>query len=384
MSASDGASTMAEQTAPEVRVPPVRVVFDESDRAVIAREIDEVLASGMVAAGPKVASFEEFWADYTGCDHAIACSSGGAALEILMKALDVRGKDVLIPTNTFIATVNAVIFAGGNPVLLDLDPSTMCVNLAEIERRATENTAGVIVVHIGGIMSPEMESISAWCRSRGVWLVEDAAHAHGSEVGGKRAGSFGIAGAYSFFATKVMTSCEGGMIVCEDEGLAELCRGLRDYGKRSQWESVHSHLSSNYRLSEISAVIGLSQSRRLDEFIAHRADAAAEYTRQLEGRVELVLPVDRSSWYKYIAVLPDGHSQASVKKKMKARGVSLSGGVYEMPVHLQPVFTDVDPAESFPLAEDYCVRHVCLPLFFGITDVQVQHVVSTFLDVLNP
>lgn len=372
-----------EETRRVITVPPVRVVFEEADRKRILQEIDSVLTSGMVAAGKKVAAFEEFWAAYTGCRHAIACSSGGAALEILMKALDVRGKDVLVPTNTFIATVNAVIVAGGNPVFLDLDERTMGVNLEEIQRKRTENTVGVVVVHIGGIISQEVEGIAEWCRAADLWLVEDAAHAHGSELNGKRAGGFGIGAAYSFFATKVVTSGEGGMVVCNDDGLSDLCRSLRDYGRRSQGETVHTQLSSNYRMNDITAVIGHDQCQRLDEFIEYRHQVAQEYTRRLEGTVELLLPRDRCSWYKYMLLPPEGVSQKYMRTEMKARAVSLAGGVYDMPVHQQPVFQERGDISPLPLADKYCSRHICIPIFFGITDAQVDHVVTSLEDVLE-
>jgi dTDP-4-amino-4,6-dideoxygalactose transaminase len=142
-------------------VPPLKVVFEEADRKAILIEIDKCLSSGWVAAGKYVKEFEEFWADYCGCTHAVACGSGGAALELLMKALGVEGKDVLVPTNTFVASANSIIFAGGNPVFLDTDPKTMGVSLEEIKRQVTDNTTGVMVVHIGGIISPEMPQIAA-------------------------------------------------------------------------------------------------------------------------------------------------------------------------------------------------------------------------------
>jgi len=307
-------------------VPPVRVVFEEEDRRRILREIDEVLTSGMVAASTKVKAFEEFWSEYVGCKHAIACSSGGAALEIMMKAMDVKGKDVLVPTNTFIATVNAVIFAGGNPVFLDLDPSSMGVSLDEIQSKRTPNTVGVVPVHIGGNISQEMDAIAQWCEREGLWLVEDAAHAHGSELNGRRAGHFGVAATYSFFATKVVTSGEGGMIVTNDDGLAELARGLSDYGKRAQWETVHTYLSSNYRMNEVTAVIGMAQAQRLDDFIDHRAYVAEQYSKAFDGLFDLVLPPGRSSWYKYIVIPPKGVKQSDVFAEMKARGISMAGG----------------------------------------------------------
>lgn len=365
-----------------MKVPGLRVVFEEADRRAILQEIDAVLQSGMVAQDKKVREFEEFWAAYTGCRHAIACASGGAALEILTRALGVEGKDVLVPTNTFVATPNAVQLAGGRPVFLDLDPRTMGVTLEEIQRKCTDRTAGVIVVHIGGIISDEMERIAAWCAQRGIWLLEDAAHAHGSEFAGKRAGRFGVAAAYSFFATKVVTSGEGGMIVCDDDGLRDACLQLRDYGKRTQWETYHVRIAGNHRMSDLTAVVGISQSRRLDEFIAHRETIAARYNRHLNGKVDLILPPARSSWYKYITLVPPGGDRDAVRADMKARGVSIPGGVYDLPVHLQPAYESLGLRGALPLAEDICARHLCLPMFFGMTAEQADYVAETLLDVL--
>lgn len=363
-------------TLDSVKVPPLRVVFEEADRKWIFEQLNEVLTNGMVAVGKKVIEFEEFWAKYTGCQHAVAMSNGGAALSALMAGLNIAGRDVLVPTNTFIATANAVLFAGGNPVFLDTARRTLCVSLEEIKRRCTGNMAGVVVVHIGGIITPEIGEIADWCSKRGIWLVEDAAHAHGSELNGKRAGQFGIAGAYSFFATKIITSAEGGMVVCNDQGLADFCRSYRDYGKKSQWESVHTRISPNARISEIAAVIGLQQSHRLDEFIEARSEVARRYTEGLSDVLDLVLPVDRSSWYKYIALLPKGIDRAQFKAQMSARGISLSGGVYDLPLHLQPVFEGMHLKSSLPVAEDVCSRHICLPIFYGMTDQQIEHVIA--------
>lgn len=365
-----------------MKVPGLRVVFEEADRQEILRDIDAVLQSGMVAQDKKVRELEEFWSAYTGCRHGIACASGGAALEILVRALGVEGKDVLVPTNTFVATVNAVILAGGRPVFLDVDPRTLSVSLEEIQRKCTDRTAGVIVVHIGGIITPEIQRIADWCKQRGIWMVEDAAHAHGSEFDGKRAGRFGVAAAYSFFATKVMTSGEGGMIVCDDDALRDACHQLRDYGKRTQWETYHVRIATNHRMSDLTAVIGLNQSRRLDEFIEHRERIAKRYTDGLKGRVELILPPGRSSWYKYITLMPEGCDRDAVRAAMKERGISIPGGVYDVPVHLQPAFEPLGLAGALPLAEAICPRHLCLPIFYGMTIEQADHVIESLLEVL--
>ncbi len=365
-----------------VRVPPVRVVFEEEDRKQILEAIDECLQSGIVSGGKHIRAFEEFWADYCGIKHAVGCSSGGAALEIILKALDVEGKDVLVPTNTFVASANAIVIAGGSPVFLDTDPATLGVTLDEIKARVTENTGAVMVVHIGGIMSPEMPAIADWCRSRGIPLVEDAAHAHGSEIDGKRAGRYGKAAAYSFFATKVVTSGEGGMVVTDDDAFADACRSIRDYGRKAPGEVVHTRISSNYRLSEIGAIIGLAQVRRLDDFIAHRQGVADRYTAALGDVLELVPTPGRCSLYKYIAYLPKGVERAAFKAALGERAVSLSGAVYDIPVHLQPVYEGLGLAGKLPVSEDVCERHVCLPVFFGMTDEQVEHTIASVRAVL--
>lgn len=360
-----------------VSVPPVRVVFDEELRKKILSGIDDCLSRGSVAAGKKVQEFEEFWASYCGTKHAAATSSGGSALEVLMRSIGVEGKDVLVPTNTFIATANAVIFAGGKPVFLDADPKTLGVTLAEIKKRRTQKTAGVVVVHIGGIVTPEMPSIADWCKKNNLWLVEDAAHAHGSDYEGKRPGAWGLAAAYSFFATKVITSGEGGMIVTNDAALSEACRRYRDYGKKSQWESLHTVLGANYRMGDLTAVVGLEHARRLDGFIADRQKVAERYAKELKGVLELVLPQGRCSWYKFVATLPKGADRNAFKAALKERGVSLSGGVYDLPLHAQPVFSGQIGASSYPNADEVCARHICLPIFSGMTDEQVSHVIES-------
>ena len=370
-------------TPPTVKVPPVRVVFDQSDREWIFEQLDEVFTSGMVAAGKKVSELERFWSDYTGCEHAVAVSNGGSALNAIIAGLNVEGKDVLVPTNTFIATANAVLFNGGNVVFLDTDAQTMSINLEEIQRKRTQNTAGVIIVHIGGLITPEIEEIADWCRQEGLWLVEDAAHAHGSEFNNKRAGQFGTAAAYSFFATKTITSGEGGMIVCENGELADFCRSYRDYGKKSQWESVHTIVSPNARISEITAVIGLRQSHNLDEYIRDRNETANRFTQGLQGTLELILPQGRSSWYKYMALLPKTIDREQFKINMRENGVSLAGGVYDLPLHLQPVFENTTQPGSLPISEDICARQICLPIFYGMTEQQIDHVISVVKNELD-
>ncbi len=374
-----------------MQIPPVKVVFLEEDRREILRRIEECLATGYVAQGENVQEFEETFARYVGVKHAVAVSSGGAAIEVAMRLLGVRDRDVLVPTNTFAATATGVLLAGGRVRLTDADPETFGVSLAALQAAVTPATVGVIVVHIGGIITPEIEAIRNWCDERGLWLFEDAAHAHGSSLNGKMAGQFGRAAAFSFYSTKVITSGEGGMLVTDDDELANRARGLRDYGKPDPWVSFHTEVGSNWRMSEFCAAVGVVHLQRLDEFIAWREKIANVYTEALRGvpGVTPVLPAGRSSWYKYIVLLPEGVRRESVTEMLKERGVRLSGGVYDTPLHRQPVFRGnaergVRDAEwGFPVADDICSRHICLPLYYGITEDEALYVVEMLHQTLG-
>jgi dTDP-4-amino-4,6-dideoxygalactose transaminase len=367
-----------------MQIPPVKIEFSLEDRAEVLRRIDLSLSSGQIAQGANVREFEETFARYTGVKHAVAVSSGGAAIEVAMRLIDVKNKEVIVPTNTFAATATGVLLAGGRVRFADVDATTFSLSLSTLQAAVTPATVGVIIVHIGGIITPEIDTIRRWCSERGLWLFEDAAHAHGSRMHGKMAGQFGRAAAYSFFATKVITSGEGGMLVTNDDELADRARGMRDYGKPDPWMSFHTEVASNWRMTEFSAAVGVVHLRRLDEFIAWREKITRIYTAALGDipEVSLVLPTDRSSWYKYIVLPPKGVARERLKKAMKDRGVSLSGGVYDTPLHRQPVFTSLASGQ-YPAGEDVCARHICLPLYYGMSEEAAGYVVDVLKSSLE-
>ncbi len=367
-------------------IPSLKVSFHESERKAILGKIDECLRTGQISQGSNVIELEEKFALYTGAKHAIAVNSGTSAIEVVMRSLDVSGKEVLVPTNTFVATASGVLFAGGKVRLVDVSPGTLSIGIREIKQRVTRDTAGVIVVHIGGIVTPEIEEIRDWCAQEGLWLFEDSAHAHGSAMNGKFAGTFGIAGGFSFFATKIISSGEGGIIITDDDELAESARLLRNHGKPSPWITFHTRLGSNWRMSDITAVIALSQLGRLDEIIAVRERLATEYTRLIGNHLpglELVTPSGRSSWYKYVALLPRGMDRESVKAKMKEKGIGLQGEVYGTPLHKQPIAAELGFEGDFPNADDVCSRHICLPLYPGLTNEHVEQVVCELSGIIS-
>jgi dTDP-4-amino-4,6-dideoxygalactose transaminase len=369
-----------------MRVPPARVSFPAEDRAEILARIDQSLTTGQLTLGPIGRELEVAFAKRHSTEHAVAVSSGTSALEIILRALDVEGREVIVPANTFFATAAAAVHAGARVVFVDCDPETMAFDLADVEAHLSPATAAVVAVHIGGLISPALPALAALCAGRGVHLVEDAAHAHGSALGGRSAGTFGVAGAFSFYPTKVMAGGEGGMIVTDDEALVEAAHTYRDQGKGSFLANFHTRLGANWRMSEPHAAIVQSQLGRLDEFIAARQAIAKRYDAAVDdlGLRPLHIPADaHCNYYKYIAYLPDGIDRATLKQQMREQfDIGLSGEVYDTPLHMQPVFATFAD-RPLPGAEFIGARHICLPLYPSLSENDADYVVESLSTALD-
>lgn len=373
-----------------MNIPAARVYFSQEDRQQILARIDEALQSGMLTLGKFGRQFEEEFARHVGATFAVAVNSGTSALEIPLRVWGIAGRSVVVPTNTFMATALAVWHAGGDVILADVDDN-LCLDADSLERSIRDDTVAVVVVHIGGAVAPQMERIREICHRRNLRLLEDAAHAHGSALYGQKAGTFGDAAAFSFYPTKVMTSGEGGMIITEDRHLYEQAQVLRDQGKAGFYGNIHTELGYNWRMSEVHAAIGITHLAHLDEFIADRRRIARLYDeglRQMAGVVPLTLPEGvESNYYKYAALLSEEHDRAQVKKRLREEySVGLSGEVYELPLHRQPVverLLGAAPPGSFPVAEELCRRHICLPVYATMTQTEAEYVLDSLAKVLS-
>ena len=373
-------------------VPPTRIDFSADDRDWIAERIKTVLETGRLTLGPFGDEFEGNFARSVGSKHAIAVNSGTASLEIMLRTVGVEGKDVLVPANTFFATASAVIAAGGRPILMDTDIATLSTTAAEVERRLTPNTVGIMIVHIAGVITAEMPDIVALACRKGLWLMEDAAHAQGSTLDGKFAGTFGLAGSFSFYPTKVMTSAEGGMIVTDDAKMDSEARIYRDQGKAGFYQNVHIRMGYNWRMSEPHAIIGLRHLQNIPEMLAARRRIAARYdaalgalaARRSDAPRPLAIPKGCvSNYYKYVVMLPEGADRAALKSRLKEEyGVQCSGEVYEVPLHKNPVLTHLDTGDLRG-AEAACGRQLCLPIFASMSDEQADRVIKA-LEAIYP
>jgi dTDP-4-amino-4,6-dideoxygalactose transaminase len=361
-------------------IPAARIVFGADDRREIAERVDAALRTGVLTLGENTRALENEFAAVHATPFAVAVSSGTAALEIVLRALDVAGREVVVPANTFAATAFAVLAAGAVPVFADIDPLTASLTAAAVKDVLSERTAAVIQVHVAGFVSPEVVELRALCDEHGIAFVEDAAHAHGCSFEDRFAGSFGVAGTFSFYPTKVITSGEGGMIVTADERTRDEALCYRDQGKSGFEANLHTRLGYAWRMSELHAAVGLVHLRRLAEFISVRQRVAARYTAALHG-VDGLTPLvpdprARANYYKYPVLLDARLDRAALRATLREQhGVSLSGEVYETPLHRQPVFAAYARG-PLPGAEHFCDRHVCLPLHSDMTDAEADRVVA--------
>lgn len=313
--------------------------FDERDRPRLHALIDEVIDSGQWSHGAMNRRFEEAWSAWNGAPSVALGSWAGGAIAALEYA-GVRGETVLCPSNTFMATPLAIMAAGGTPVFVDCNRDDLCASLAEIEAAiAKHKPRACVLVHIGGHIAFESEAIAAACRAAGVFLLEDCAHAHGADWNGKRPGTFGDAGVYSFYATKTVSTGEGGVLVSDDEQLIAYARAFRDYGKPD-----YDVPGVNFRMSEFTAAMGLIQTERMPEIVAWKNAAARDHLDALHpGRLQLPDGMT-SGLYKYIVFDP-------VEKS--------SGKVYDQPCH-----RILGTGDTLPNTDWVAEGHWCVPLYY--------------------
>lgn len=355
--------------------------FDVQSIAAILREIDVTLKSGVLTDGPQVREFERQFAEYTHTKHAVAVSSGTAALEIMLRLLNIEEKEVIVPTNTFVATPTSVLFSGGKPVFADMKADTLCISVEDVAKKVTSKTAGVVVVHIAGLVCPEINDLRKFCQDNKLFLIEDAAHAHGAMIDGQMAGGLCDGGAFSFYPTKIMTTGQGGMITTNDSAMASAAYSIRNHGLDS--ERIMLMLGDNWCMSEVTAVIGKYQLAHLEDFVRKRNAIAKYYEERLKdaGKVSVFRTPEniRHSYYKYPIRLSDNLDRDKVALAMKSEFGIDTGSIYYPPCHLHPWYRkNFGTREGdFPVSETVLKKVLCLPMHVGITKETAQYVINS-------
>jgi dTDP-4-amino-4,6-dideoxygalactose transaminase len=370
-------------------IPPLKVIFDIGARLEVADRIDQILASGILTQGKLVGQFEELARKYTGGEP-IAVSTGTAALDIAYQLLEAGGKTVLVPVNTFFATAASVERVGGKVEFVDVELDGLGMDPQALREALDrhDDVAAVVVVHIGGVIAPSFREVLAECTSRGIPVVEDAAHALGSRLDGGLAGTFGQMATYSLHPAKVVTSGEGGFFTAKDPQMLQAARKLRDHGKISTSQNIHDRLGNNWRLSEVHAAVGLAHFARLDGLLSTRRELAAWYDDNLDSvpRVKRYVPPAgaESNYYKYMAFLDPEVDRAELKARLRQRhGVALAGEVYDVLLSDQPYFAPRFQGRTFERARWFAKHHICLPAFPTMTRAQQRHVLHALQTELS-
>jgi len=371
-----------------IKIPLLRLPYSNDEVDFLKSGLEEILKSGFLTMDKKVLEFERLFSEFVGSKYSIAVNSGTSALEIPLRGFDVRGKSVIVPTNTFMATPLSVVHAGGKVTFVDVMKDNLSIDPEDLINKLSDNTVGVIPVHIGGIISPYWDEIMQICKDHNLFVIEDAAHAHGASIGGKMAGTLGDAAAFSFYPTKVLNAAEGGMITTNSKDIYQKSLIFREHGKSDHSINVHSELGYNWRFSELHALLGIQQMHKAKKILKERRRQAALYDKLLAGVIGLnAVKIEQnisSSYYKYIVFLDPSIERSKVKMTMKDKyGVMMTGEVYSDLCHSQPVFKshpeslNIIGSQSFPGAKFVSERQICPPLYPGLSDDEIEYVVDS-------
>jgi perosamine synthetase len=361
--------------------------------------VSECVRTGWISsAGRFIDEFEEKWAAYCGRKYGIAVSNGTTALQVAVRCLDLEpGDEVIMPSFTIISCALAVVENGGVPVVVDCDPNTWCMDVHQIERKITARTRAIMPVHIYG-HPVDMDPLLETADKHGLSVIEDAAEVHGAEYlsgrksanpSWRRCGSFGTLSCFSFYANKLITTGEGGMVLTDDPALAARARSLRNLCFQPERRFYHQDLGFNFRLTNMQAALGLAQFERMDEIIARKRWMGKEYTRRLRELKVLQLPVEepwaRNVYWMYGMVVAEetGMDAAKLANRLRERGVETRPfflGMHEQPVfHKRGLFVK----ERYAVTERLARQGLYLPSGLALTHDQLSEVCSTVLDVLS-
>jgi perosamine synthetase len=345
--------------------------------------ITEAVSSGWISsAGKFINQFEEKFSSFCNAKYGISCSSGTVALHLAIEAMGIgKGDEVIIPTFTMIASSNAVIYAGAKPVLIDAEPETWNIDINKIEEKITKNTKAIMVVHTYG-HPVDMDKIKAIADKHNLPIIEDAAEAHGAEYKGKKAGSLGDIACFSFYANKIITTGEGGLITTNNQQWAENARNLRNH-HFSEPRFTHNKVGYNYRMTNMQAAIGLAQLEKIDELIDARRKNAKLYSQLLKDIPGITLPPEKE-WAKNVywmyGILISkkfGKTMPQLREELKNKGIdtrTFFTGMHKQPAYKEQDSRFPDITGSYPIADQLEQQGCYLPSSSHLTEEQIKTV----------
>lgn len=343
--------------------------------------LDCIDSNWISSQGKYIWKFEEAFSRCCGAKYGVACANGTVALHLALATLGIgAGDEVIIPTFTMIATANAVSYTGAQPVLVDAESETYNLDISQIEAKITPRTRAIMPVHTYG-HPVDMDPILELARRHSLYVVEDAAEAHGAEVRGARIGGIGDATCFSFYANKIITTGEGGMITTNSEEIARLAANMRDHAFSEERHFWHQYMGFNYRMTNLQAAVGLAQTERFDELVQIRRRNAALYSAQLRPIPGIVTPKElpwakNVFWMYSILVENDfGISRDELRRRLAERGIETR--TFFIPMHLQPIYYEAYRGQRYPVSEELCRKGMYLPSAATLTPEQIAFVAES-------
>lgn len=383
-------SKMVSEIKPIKKISSAAPFFDDQDIEKIKDDVAQILKSKRLILGPYTKKFEKLFSEYIGTKFSVAVSSATAALEIVLRYIDVKDNEVIVPTNTFIACANTVVYAGGKPVFADMDPESFCMDIDSVKNKINKKTKAVMAVHLSGLPTPQMDELMKICNENNIMLIEDCSHAPGAVYGSKKVGSIGLAGCFSFFATKILPTGTGGMITTNDPELQNFAEALRHQGGiggEGQIE-VFDKFGYDWMMNETTAAIGINQLSKLEKQLEKRILIAKTYREALK-KLDSVKPIKefentRNVYWKFLTILNENLDRDEIRKELRTKYNIDAGILYPTLCHLQPIYKMMGHKEGeCPKAEKIMKRQLSLPINPYMTNEDVQYVVDSLDEVIS-
>lgn len=370
-------------------IPINRPIFNQEEKDEVQKVLDSGIVTNRLGEGPMNKAFQDELAEFIGVKRVLTVSSGTAALHSALLAAGVKnGDEVIVPPFTFVATANVALLAGGKPVFADIEPKTYTLDPSKFKKAITKKTKAVIPVHLYGHPA-DMDPIMEVAEEKGVHVIEDCAQSIGAEYKGKKTGSIGHMGCYSFYASKNITTGEGGAVTTNDDELAEKVWMIRRHGEKEEYQCQM--LGHNYRMPEIEAAIGRVQLRKLPSFMEARTKNAKALTEGLSDLTAIELPIIREwakhAWYLYTTRVRKQKSPVQrndLMKQLSEHGIT-AAAYYESPIHLSPYYAKIFKYKKgdFPESEEAADEVMSIPCHPAVTDEDMAKILETLSTLLR-
>lgn len=362
-------------------IPVYEPFLDEEE----AKAVYDVVKSGWVSSkGKEIERFEKNLASYVGKKFGVSTSNGTTALHLALAALGIGpGDEVIVPDFTFVSPVNAAIYQGARPVLVDAETSTWGMNPDLIEKKITRRTRAIIVAHIYGNPARIKETAEI-AEKHGIPLIEDCAESLGAIYDQRKVGTWGSISCFSFYGNKVITTGEGGMCITDDDELREKMKILRDHGMRPEKRYWHEVVGYNYRMTNIQATLGLVQLRKLDDILSKKRNLAQEYISMLEDKLSVQVdpPNGRSIYWLFSVLAKDKSERSKIMRQL--RNAMIETRPFFFPVHTMPPYQQFfKDGNEFPVSNDISKRGLNLPSFPGLTTAEIKHICKIIIESVN-